>query len=218
MKNGKLNSADQLVLQDGGNMVKRSRYILHADTLYTLVCFAPATIVADEQHSAFFDQFIIKDDGKASSVLKNKAGELIKALSGKDSTNAVNARNIIDKVSFTKEELPLLYNAMLSQYPDDSMTYSSTRSKLIDVIEELADSSTVDFIRQHYDDLADRGSDQLALLNILVNYKTVYSYNTLKDLFTKKPPQHIKERKSIGYNVTDSLELTRLLFRIFWFY
>lgn len=212
VKNGKLNSVDQQVLQDGGNMVKRSRYILHADTLYTLVSFAPATVAADEQHSAFFDQFLIKDDGKTSSILKSKAGELIMALSGNDSTNAANARNVLDKVSFTKEELPLLYKAMLAQYPDDSMTYSSTRSKLIDVIEELADSSTVDFIRQHYDDLTDRGSDQLALLNILANYKTVFSYTTLKELFIKKPPQHIKERKSIGYNVTDSLELTRLLF------
>jgi hypothetical protein len=211
-RNGKLNSVDQLVLLNGGNMVKRNRYILHADTLYTLISFIPGASAGDELHSAFFDNFRIKEDGKSSSVLTSKARELINALSGKDSARTERARIMLDKVHFTKEELPLLHQAMLVSYPDDSVDYSSTRTKLIKVIKELADSSTVDFVRTHYDKLADRGSDQLALLTLLTNYKTTYSYNTLRELFTAKPPENLMDRKTIGYSVTDSLELARLLF------
>ena len=212
IQNGNIRGVEQLVQLSGGNMVKRMRYLLHGDTLYTLVSFVPGAVISDETHSAFFEKFRIRDDQIPSSVLRNKAIELFDALSGKDSLRFANASNVLEMVSFEKSDLPLLHKAMLGTYPDDTLTWDNTRSKLIDALELLADSSTVDFIKANYKKLEDRGSDQLALLNVLVNYKNRYSYLALKDLFLGDPPENPVDRTSIGYQVTDSLTLTKLLY------
>ncbi|MBK8698340.1 MAG: hypothetical protein IPN29_01840 [Saprospiraceae bacterium] len=86
------------------------------------------------------------------------------------------------------------------------------RNKLINVFDGLSDSSTVDFIKENYEKLGDRGSDKLAMLNLLVDYKTTYSYSILKDLFVNKTPTNLGNRISVGYGVTDSLDLARILY------
>ncbi len=212
VSNGNIRGTEQLVQLSGGDMVKRMRYLLHGDTLYTLISFAQGAVVSDEQHAAFFEQFRIRDDQIPSSVLKSRAAELFEALSDKDSLRFAKASEILDKVSFAKADLPLLHKALLAVYPDDTISWNNTRDKLIEVLEPVADSSTVDFIKMNYDKLADRGSDQLALLNVLVNYKDRYAYQALKDLFLGKPPVNLGDRTSIGYAFTDSMLLAKMLY------
>jgi hypothetical protein len=50
------------------------------------------------------------------------------------------------------------------------------------------------------------------MLNLLVDYKTTYSYSILKDLLVNKTPTNLGNRNSIGYGVTDSLDLARILY------
>ncbi len=212
VQNGKIRGVEQLVQLSKGNMVKRMRYLLHGDTLYTLVSMMPLIAATDEQHTVFFDQFRIHNDHTGSSLMKSKAKLLIKALGSTDSLEFVNALNVLKNIVFEKEDLPDLYNSMLGRYPDDSLTWGSARTVLIDAIKPLADSSTVDFVKSNYKALAGRGGDQVALLNLLTNYKNRYAYETLKELFIKTPPENPGDRTSIGYSFNDSLELARLLF------
>ena len=196
----------------GSSNLKRMRYLLHGDTLYTLITFVPSQHVNDTRHNDFFSKFIIRNDQLNSTIFTSKAKQLLGALQSKDSLDIENAKNMLDKVPFTKADLPFLYNAFLASYPDDTLYYGSVRNKLINVFDGLSDSSTVDFIKENYEKLGDRGSDKLAMLNLLVDYKTTYSYSILKDLFVNKTPTNLGNRISVGYGVTDSLDLARLLY------
>lgn len=210
--NGKIRGVEQLVQSPASNLVKKIRYLLHGDTLYTLISFVTKKSAGDQKHSNFFESFRIANDHISSSILQSKIRQLTEALAGKDSLQFEKAKSVLGSLDFTKDDLPYLHKALLPVYPDDSTVYGSVRSSLIEALEDLSDSSTVDFIRRHYDELKERGSDQLALLNVLVNQRTRYAYETLRDLFTGKPPVNLRDRTGIGYRVTDSLELTRILF------
>ncbi|MBN8687047.1 MAG: TraB/GumN family protein [Chitinophagales bacterium] len=212
VKNGNISGVEQLIQSPGSKNIKRMRYLLHADTIYTLISFVPLQYVSDARHSVFFDEFRIKNDQQQPTVLRSKAKELLPALADADSLVYQQARVALGVVTFSREELPLLHKALLARYADDTLDYNSTRTKLVNALEELADSSTVDFIRTHYDELKSRGSDQVALLQVLVNLQSTYSYQALKELFTGKTPGQLGQRNSLGYRVTDSLELTALLF------
>jgi hypothetical protein len=203
---------EQLVQLSGSSMVKRMRYLLHDDTLYTLISFIPAAIVTDQFHNEFFEQFRIRNDHSVSSILKSKAAALFEALASTDSLRFTRASEVIEQVSFEKSDLPLLHKALLGTFYDDTLSWNNARSKLIKAIEPVADSSTVDFIKANYARLADRGGDQLSLLNVLVNHKSRYAYETLKELFIRKPPADPGDRYSVSYRMTDSLELTKILY------
>lgn len=212
VQNGKIRGAEQLVQLSGGSMIKRLRYLLHDDTLYTLISFIPAELVSDEAHAQFFEKFSIRNDHTTSSVLKNKAAAFFDALSSRDSLRFSKATEVIGDISFDKTDLPLLHKALLGTYLDDTLAWNNARDKLIRAIEPVTDSSTVLFIKTNYHLLADRGSDQLELLNVLLNYKNRYAYDTWKELFLGKPPSDPGYQASISYRITDSLELTRSLF------
>lgn len=212
VKNGQINGVEQLIQSPGSKNIKRMRYLLHADTIYTLISFVPLKYVSDARHSVFFESFRINNDRQPSTVLHSKARELLKALADPDSLVYQQARVALGVVEFSPSERSLLHEALLARYADDTLEYNSTRTKLVNALKDLADSSTVDFIRAQYDELKSRGSDQLALLNVLANQQTSYSYHALKDLFTGKTPGLLGQRNTLSYSVTDSLELTALLF------
>lgn len=212
VQNGNIRGVEQLVQLSKGNMAKRMRYLLHGDTLYTLISIMPLKVATDEQHTVFFEKFRISNDHIGSSMLKSKAKLLLKKLTSTDSLEFANAVSLLQNVEFEKEDLPDLYQSMLGRYPDDSATWGSAKTYLIKAIEPLADSNTVDFVKSHYNELAGRGSDQMALLNLLTNYKNRYAYETLKELFIKAPPEDPGDRTSFGYTFNDSLQLARILY------
>lgn len=212
VKNGNITGVEQIIQSPGSSNLKRMRYLLHGDTLYTLMVFAPPQNINDGKHADFFNKFSIRNDKLQPTIFNSKTGKLMEELLTRDSARFANAASLLSVVEFKKEDLPLLHKALLEKYLDDTINYGSVRNKLIDIFEELADSTTVDFIKANYHTLNDRGSDQVALLNILAEYKTVYSYNALKELFINSTPKNLGNRVSFGYGITDSLLLTKILF------
>ena len=212
VQNVKIRGVEQLVQLSGSTMVKRMRYLLHDDTLYTLISFIPASGVTDQSHNEFFEQFRIRNDHSVSSILKSKAAALFEALASTDSLRFTKASEVIEQISFDKKDLPLLHKALLGTYYDDTLSWNNARNKLVKAIGPVTDSSTVDFIKANYALLEDRGADQLSLLNVLVNYHDRYAYETLKELFVRKPPVNPGDHYSVSYRITDSLELTKLLY------
>lgn len=211
-QNGSLISFEQVVGNPSRSVLKKMRMMLSADTLYTLITFMKPEDADSSVYAQFFTSFRVNNETANSNLLKPKGAELLHALEGKDNNAFESAKSILDEVPFTSRDLPLLHEAMLQVYPDDSLYWGSTRSELLDVMDGLSDSSTVDFVRNNYNKLAERGSDQLALLNLLVQYKNSYSYGLLKELFLGQPPQHLTSRTSLSYHIKDSLLLTKMLY------
>lgn len=211
--NGKNEGIEQVVQMSTAGNVKKFRMFLHGDTLYTLLAYIPPAYLDHPDHVDFFTSFRIHGDKKIpTGLFTRKTDKLLKALVESDSTGFEAALNAISSADFVKADLPLLKEALIKTYRDDSILYHSVKSYIIRSFHGLADSGTVDFIRQNYDRLKNRGSDQVAMLNVLADYRTQYSYDLLKELIVNKTPVNIGERKSIGYYVTDSLLLAKSLY------
>jgi uncharacterized protein YbaP (TraB family) len=209
--NGKLKGIEQLVFDHGNNNRKLVRKFLNGDTLYTLLAFIPSQYVNEERHRKFFEDFRVAEENTKTTVFDNKARKLLDALLSKDSAVFSEAKDLMDEVSFDKEDLPLLHKALLEMYPDDSINYGVS-IKIENNIERLADSSTVDFISSAYKNAAKNEKLKYRMLSILAEQKTKYSYDLLKQLLLSNPPARQNEYFGLHYRMSDSMELCQGLY------
>jgi uncharacterized protein YbaP (TraB family) len=212
-KNGNLTGREMLIEMPANNNLMKVRLFLHGDTLYTLMTFIPTQYADNENHKKFFTEFRVKNDGIPSTITVNKAEKLIAALQSKDSATWATASSAFYDANFTGKDLPVLHKALLQPYPDDSLSYGSTRQKIVNTLNNISDSSTVDYIKNNYHTLTgDKEAYKVALLNVLAGQHTAYAYAGLKDLLLNHLPQSTGNYDGISYRLNDSLLLTRQLF------
>jgi uncharacterized protein YbaP (TraB family) len=211
--NGKLKGMEYVIETPGSSNLKKLRQLLNGDTLYTLLSYIPAWAINDRDHNRFFEDFRAINEQTSSSLFKSKAEKLLTDLQSPDSATFAAASIAFNVVNFTKEDKKLLTQALLKNYPDDtSNLYYGKRDRIVTWLQDMMDSATVRYIKDNYSSLTgDREKIKFDVLDLLVRYKTAYSYSVLKELLIRDPP---KEKDVIGlsYYITDSLKLTHTLF------
>ena len=210
--NGGLKGEEWLIKMPQNNNLKKVRQMLNGDTLYTIVSFIPTQYIERKDHRQFFDDFRVAKENPVSSAYTSKAAKLFIDLLSKDSATFAKASDAIRTASFSKADLPGLHTALTHIYRDDS-DYYNTSNKISNVLKRLADSTTVDFIRSHFDSLqGDKEHIKSDLLLVLAANKTEYSYALLKELLLKHTPLKTRESFNFSYLVSDSLELAKKMF------
>lgn len=192
---------------------KRIRIFFSGDSIYKAIAYIPAPYINTAHHNAFFDDFRIVKPEKKADLLRSRASVLLKDLQSSDSATAAEALSALWDAPFTKEELPLLYEAYMKQYADDSISnYYSVRNQLQFVIAKLADNSTLKFVKNNYKSFAGKREPlRVEMLNLLAAIQTKESYALLKELLLNAPPQEVGNHE-LSYRIADSLELTATLF------
>lgn len=113
---------------------------------------------------------------------------------------------------FEKDDLPLLHEALLQNYIHSSDDYYTVNDRIIDVLQELSDNSTVQFISGRYKNPGkDKEGVKYSLLELLSKIRTSESYSLLKNLLSEGLPLEGNPDK-LGYPLQDSLELTIKLY------
>jgi uncharacterized protein YbaP (TraB family) len=211
--NGKLKGVEWVIQMIDNNVRKKIRQVLSGDTLYTLMSFIPSQYIESKESQQFFEHFRVKNENTNHSIFRSKAVLIFKDLQSSDSMTFAKASEAIPTSEFSKDDLPLLHQGLLSNYADDTLDYySTTRNKIINAIESIADSSTVSFIAEHFDKVpAKKEALKFDLLEVLASYKTGHSYSVLKKLLLNHTPVK-RDDKELSYGINDSLELTRSLF------
>ncbi|MGC4037345.1 MAG: TraB/GumN family protein [Chitinophagaceae bacterium] len=207
--NGKLKGIERLIYLHSNNNRKIVREFLNGDTLYTLLSFIPSQYINDDRHRKFFDDFTVTNEQKTTSVFENKAEKLLSAVNSKDTATFRKAKAVIDDVSFSKNNLPLLHSALLKTYLDDSIGYGVSRT-IENAISRMADSSTIDFVRMNYEGTDDKIKRKL--LRLLAENKTKYSYDLFKKLLIENPPAIADVYYDFTYRISDSMELAQSLY------
>lgn len=197
------------VLANNNNR-KKVRLFVNGDTLYTLLTFIPSQYVNDINHQRFFDDFRVLNQVEPT-IYKNKAGELLNALNTKDSAEFEELVGVINKITFTAKDLPHLHQAITKKYKDYAPDKYIVNDKLINIIQEIADPSTVTFIQENYAGLKSDEELQYDLLNLLAKIKTKDSYQLLKKLLVEQLPSK-ENAEMLIYPLSDSLELTKNLY------
>lgn len=210
VQNGSLKGMEGVTKIPGYSSLRRVRIFVNGDTLYTLYSMIPALEINAKHHQEFFNEFrAVKE--VAPTIYTGKVAQLLQALQNRDSLVMEDARENLGLVEFKKADLPLLHQALLKPYADGA-GYESIKTSLIDIINRLADSSTVSFIEQNYASSKQSDPDApYALLTVLAEMKTSQSYDLLKRLLLTSLPASGYANQLSGA-LFDSLSLTKTLF------
>jgi hypothetical protein len=209
--NGKLKAMEFVIQAPASNMLKKTRFFVNADTLYEIVAYLPKQSIDDESLKSFFVSFKV-DKEVQPTIYVRKPGQLLNALQSKDTAEFEKALTAFDQVKFVKEDLPLLHNALMKTYIKREDDYKTINEKIVDELEDIADSSTIEFISSHYQNV-EKEKEELKydLLHTLSNIKTKESYSVLKKLLLRGLPSK-GNANNLSYSLRDTLELTKTLY------
>ncbi len=209
--NDTVKNAEVLIKIHGADLYKKLKIYLNGDSLYTLYAYLTEKDLKEENSNTFFNStaFAVY---YPSSIFKNKAAELFTALHSNDSITVSEVKQVLKDVSFTKEDLPLLYKAVLKNYKNFEEDYKTTNEILGDEIIKIQDSSIINFVKQTYAVKNDSTADiQMMQLEMLAENKTSDSYALLKNLLLNQPP--VKGNVyNLMYAMQDTLELLKDFF------
>ena len=206
--NGDANGIEITVQKkDAGNIV-RKRMLLNGNIVYTLLTVQPFSEIYNANNNKFFEDFRFNKPVEKSDLLISKAVMLLNDLGSSDSAVQTSASNFLQRAPFTKQELPLLHEALLKKYPvyDD---YQTTNELIEKQIINLNDSASYLFAKNNY--LQTTGENKNLLLEIMASFPTQQNFNDIKMLMLQSPPE-----EKLGYTfinqLTDTLQLTATIF------
>jgi predicted nucleic acid-binding protein len=146
----------------------------------------------------------------ASTLFTNKTRELLAALQSPDSLTFSEAKTALNKVPFSREDLPLLHKAMLQRYRD-SAEYNTANNSLFNIIGDLKDETTVETVKQCWATLpADKEDMRYDLLRLVAAHQTGASFSLVRDLLLKHRPGSGNSYRLFS-ELSDSLELVKPL-------
>ncbi len=189
---------------------KKFSMILNGDTLYTFYNFQHEEILNDPGSRDFFSNIKILKP-VPTNLFTSKAKELLKALQSSDSAVVGEARNSLEKVAFAKEDLPVLLDALIWNYPKNDNEYRTINDILADKAKAIRDSSVVDFVQKNYAGVSDSTDLPIILLELLAGDQTQRSAMLVKDLLLKKTPLKGSMFRLVN-TLSDSLELLKDFF------
>ena len=204
---GNLKSLDLLIKNAGSHNIKKQKIFVNGDTLYIMLCFMPDIYINKENHQKFFSDFKITHE-VIPGIYTNKASSLLEALKSQDSVTREKAISALSSASFDKGDLHLLHNALLQIYPDSINSYT-IENTLTEILNDLADSTTINFIAGNYAGNNDVIKKQL--LRVLANIHTTAGYLKLKEILLSSLPKKV-DLSFLKYSLTDSLLLAKKLY------
>ncbi|MBO9563711.1 MAG: TraB/GumN family protein [Niastella sp.] len=187
--------------------VRKTRLLIVGDTLFEIYSFGPPEIMSQENTRKLLEEFSVNHQTK-STIFTSKAVALLKDLNSKDSTIFTGAKGLVDRVHFTKADLPLLHKAMVETYLDDSLGYANTNNLLFTTITNLKDETTPEAVKQAWAQLpSDKERLRYNMLGMLASHATTSSYQLAKELLLQHTPQAENAWAFFGL-LSDTLQLT----------
>ncbi len=208
-KNGLL-QYEFLYKPKGANNVMRRQICLGGNMVYRMSTIQEPESIRSENTNRFFDQLQFNRIKKETHVFDSKAALLLKDLQSADTLISRKANKALPDAPFDISEIPLLQDALLVTYPEDSIVKNSPNGEIAEKIIKLNDSSSVAFARKHY--LASTDNDvKYALLDLMSAHHTRDNYDSLAKLFVAFPPKYAMP-EWITNKWQDSLKVTAGLF------
>lgn len=206
-----LKSAECAIKNKQDDIVRKFKFILNGDRLFILSSYIKKSELTDENVQRFFGDFkFTKQEQATIFIPKNRL--LFDALLSGDSATTEEAKQALDAIHFSRKDLPYLHRALFERYKEDAYNYSSIHRRIIRILEDISDSSTVDYIRANYSNgLNGKEELRLNVLDVLAAQKTGYAYAALKDLLFEFPITS-GENYYLESSLKDSLLLSHTLY------
>jgi uncharacterized protein YbaP (TraB family) len=211
-------SAREILIQE--NIIyKRMRLLQQDGVVYEVMVSGDTGFVYNDDATAFLNSFSLRAPVKHPDFLtQSKATLLLQDLTSNDSMTRRQAYHKLDDVSFNREDLPQLRQALFKQYlsPYFNQLKDDINLRLADVLGKLMDTATIAFIKGNYPLLTgEEESFRETALATLAAGKTKESYAALAQLID----EYGAPAAGIGYKclsvLKDSLALTVPVFPVF---
>lgn len=204
-------TADGLFDLDGTHNLKRVKIMTSGDTLYSVAGVFSPEVSKTAAYQTIFDSFRLQQPS-TNSYKQSKAKRLFQDLLLPDSLIFQEAKDALSQIDISKEDLPYLHEALLHPLIDFSERMPCTHDEVISRLEEVMDSSTIEFIQQAYPGLKERNAVlQYPLLSVLARFQTAESYRLIESLLSSGLPA--SGSPEILYSaMQDSLELAKTFF------
>jgi uncharacterized protein YbaP (TraB family) len=195
---------------------KRMRLLLHDDKVIQVMVIGDSNFVYNTNATAYLNSFRINvPQQNRNFVTRSKTPLLLQDIASKDSTVRAETGTALFSTAFHKQDIPLLHDALfkryLALYNNEEDTYTNMRLAMI--LGQLADTSTVSFIKEKYPLLTGENEKfRNTALTTLANLYTKESYATLAGLIEQYgAPKEAIDFQCIG-SLKDSLALTATIF------
>jgi uncharacterized protein YbaP (TraB family) len=196
--------------ENGSNNTTRKHMWLRGNLVYRMSTVQEPATIRDENTNRLFDQLQFNRAAEKTTVFDSKAALLLKDLRSADTLVSRRANKALPDAPFDSMDIPLLQQAVLVSYPDDSMVTNSTNGEIAQRIIKVNDSSSVSLARNHYLGSTDN-EVKYALLDLMSARHTNANYDSLGELFVANPPKYALP-KWITNKWLDSLKVSLSLF------
>lgn len=210
--------AKELLIKEDINY-KRMRLVQQDDKVYEVMVSGDIDFVYHPDATAFLNSFRIHVPLQNPNFLtQSKAAMLLQDLASKDSVVRSEAFGYLGKVSFEKNDVSLLHQALLKQYRDPYINEESDyiNSQIAIELARIADTATITFIRNNYPTLTNEKTflKNPALLT-LADLHTKESYTALAQLLAQYGPPATAIDFQVLRALKDSMPLTVPIFAEF---
>lgn len=186
--NGNAKGKEWLTLTNGASSITRRRIIWCGNKKYELVTNMHLADTASTNANKLFNELKILLPADTAFVYANKAKQLLLDLRATDSATRKNARTYLPGVSFSKSDLPLLYDAILYDYGEEDIIYSSIAASLANTINYWHDDTARFFAERNYVKAANISDLQYQLLGMILASRTQEAADICKRLILANPP------------------------------
>ena len=192
---------------------KRLKLVIDGDNLFVLTGYMDSEeFFSSTGNTVFSSLKIMGRTSKSYDYSSSKARKIFADLKSIDTLIFNEAKGALSYYDFDKRELPNIYTALQSNYPDDSLA-EGARGTLIKKLITLNDDTTVSFLVKLYNNL--KGKDNLKgnILTAIPSIDKKNGYNLYLNLLTSNPPY---KAEASYYGVfspfTDSVEFAAIHF------
>jgi uncharacterized protein YbaP (TraB family) len=189
------------------HLYRKTTMIPDGDQVYILTAFTFDSLGNDINSTKFCNSFKIKNPQNVN-LYSSKLKLLLSDLQSNDSVTQARATANIYRFNYQKEDLAVLKKAIEISYSDDTLTnYYSTKSKLIEKIENLSETPDLAFLTEIYGKNAENPYIQASVLESMLKDKTGKGLKLFLDITSRKIPDVTHMPYSITGSLSDSAEL-----------
>ncbi len=179
---------------------------------YEFSLVLPFEIANNSYSNIFFDAIELMENNEKKDIFSSKKQLIINDLASAADSIRKEAKAAFTQTDWSKEDLPLLTNALQKSYPDDTLDYNSIRTELLNQIIVFKDASTLSVLS----DLAKTTDKDTALQNAILcaflTLDTLDSANRFFELAKAKNKLDFKKFYCLTEFMSDSVARAKLYF------
>jgi uncharacterized protein YbaP (TraB family) len=185
--------------------------LLKGSVTYFIFSMIDTTQPESQFITTFFNTFTPANDTLFNgSIFEDQSNKYLDAIISTDSATCAQALKMTPAYKYTKSLLPKLKD-MLNNIPPkkEESDREEIKNKIMDIFGKIKENESTDFLKQWYLNSGDTSEIQMRLLNTMAEQKTLYSFNTIKELLIDNPPA-AKEPGQVNYLFSTMEDSARL--------